>query len=803
LRGLKTITMMSGSDSEPGLNPFANLQGKKKGDRGLYGHIPHLDDDDNDDDDDGFLEAGKAEKRKQIMLPGNSLKECRLFMMGIFFFATLAVLVFTVGPRNDVRAVPAPTNTDTDGTSSLSTLIPGQDNSAKKATPFYYSEVFDPFQLQSSASSNYAALFSPPSTATLFHGKGDQNNLGFLSQPSVFNNTLVFISEGDIYISSIHNKDDDSYVIPASRLTQTVGNVLTPKINPKYPYLIAFSATYTASRELYLMDLRQDYRRPAQRLTYIPNGIREVVSWSQDGKSILFTASNQNIALPSTKIYSIAINTSPTPESPTRHDRQTLSQQNMAGSMESLPLAQAVDAVPYGNCLYFIRYKQSSKTFRYLGGTAETLWGYCQNKDKAVKLYDYIGTTRSPQIYQQKYLLFISDRYYPNSKNTQTQTSTLNLFAVPLPTTKQMYNGKEFQAWSQIVPLALTSISCEEGSDGRQLMEYDIDQETGHIVLRVGADFKMLDAAQIQSALESSFSSVRRRLEDGDEGSTSNENNVDSSSSSQNDDENAVPKSNKEESTTPSKEKASKSSSLYSGVTNTLTSTPLRVAVYSDFNLQQERRFSVKLPKSLNSVDIFPTLQKQNYALLSVRGQAFVAPVLSKPTKPYTGMGQMLPPRSYKLMPSSDLGGITRVLNIKYLPSSNKLATPKALVLATDPLSETAEHAIYVLPCDSSTKPHFSVDDMPIPILGGHTSTGGSSKDGGLGSVDPESLQVSPCGRRAAWYVFISQFPNIERKDSFLFMLLTSLHFCYWIWIGWTRRDVSLSLQSQQKKERK
>lgn len=133
-----------------------------------------------------------------------------------------------------------------------------------------------------------------------------------------------------------------------------------------------------------------------------------------------------------------------------------------------------------------------------------------------------------------------------------------------------------------------------------------------------------------------------------------------------------------------------------------------------------------------------------------MRGQSFVSPVIPKEYADYRGIN-MIPPRGYKFMPSSSLGGITRILAVRHVKPEDKLGEPKALVLATDPLSETAEHALYLLPCDPSIKPFFSLEDMPIPIIGGHLSTGGSTKDGGLGSIYARSLEVSPCGRRAAW----------------------------------------------------
>ena len=83
-----------------------------------------------------------------------------------------------------------------------------------------------------------------------------------------------------------------------------------------------------------------------------------------------------------------------------------------------------------------------------------------------------------------------------------------------------------------------------------------------------------------------------------------------------------------------------------------------------------------------------------------------------------------------------------------------------ALVLATDPLSPTGEHAFYLVRTDAMASPAFGfaalyeygdyVEDtgLPAPFFGGHLETGGSTREGGLGSVYADSIKVSPCGRR-------------------------------------------------------
>ena len=85
------------------------------------------------------------------------------------------------------------------------------------------------------------------------------------------------------------------------------------------------------------------------------------------------------------------------------------------------------------------------------------------------------------------------------------------------------------------------------------------------------------------------------------------------------------------------------------------------------------------------------------------------------------------------------------------------------MLLATDPLSATGEHAFYLVRTDASASPSFGfaalygyendVDGtgLPKPFLGGHLGTGGAVADGGPGSVYPDTVSVSPCGRRFAW----------------------------------------------------
>ena len=107
------------------------------------------------------------------------------------------------------------------------------------------------------------------------------------------------------------------------------------------------------------------------------------------------------------------------------------------GAVTPVPLAQANDAsnanVDDKNCTFFVRYKQSSSTIRYIGGTAENIWSWCGVDDVTTKLSgDYKGSSRSPRYVSRdgnNYLLFLSDR---SDGGLEPSPLITNLFAQPL-----------------------------------------------------------------------------------------------------------------------------------------------------------------------------------------------------------------------------------------------------------------------------------------------------------------------------------------------------------------------------------
>ena len=154
---------------------------------------------------------------------------------------------------------------------------------------------FHPFDL----STDYTTLAQPPP----IENDNNQDSLGYMMQPNVVNNTLVFVSEGDLYLTKLLSQQ-----VAAVKLTTTVGNVRTPLMNPVYPHLIAYTGTYTGRREVYLLNLSQR-TTAAQRLTYwdSPGGIYDLVAWKDDGLSLVFSAMSNEVGLPDVRLYQLTL----------------------------------------------------------------------------------------------------------------------------------------------------------------------------------------------------------------------------------------------------------------------------------------------------------------------------------------------------------------------------------------------------------------------------------------------------------------------------------------------------------------
>jgi len=603
-----------------------------------------------------------------------------------------------------------------------------KENNQWDGAPF----VVTPPQLQHDVESSIALL--------------ENSRLGYVQHPTIVNKTIVFSTEGDLYLTRLSEDDKHEQPMPAMKLTTTVGNALHPKLNPKYPYLLVYSATYTGVREVYLLDLRPSTSSngnpgtpgsPALRLTYTPGGISSVVGWNDDGTTILYSSlSRSSNSLPATRLFRLTLSwggesenvkvvkggnkntkvsdkeqqttkdedadkTSKSKDTKTsddgddedisvnkstlvkvaektkdedahkrrvekqrrhlaklsqaRRNSQSLGKDSLHHSIiEPVPLAQATEGVYHSDCIYFTRFKQSSSTKRYVGGTAESLWGYCQDEydDLAFPLTgDYNGTSKSPSIYytddekEDDYIFFLSDRSR-STDNKQWLASSMDLWAAPLPLSPS----------EPIKPTRLTNVACE--NNGIDLSEYAIDSSTGGVVLRIGADLHYMSPETILAKLK---------------------------------------KGNK----------------------NNQQSIQLSIAVYSDFSSMQERIIPMEEGKHITTLDAFATPYGTISTLITARGQTFVAPVIadtkSIPQSKYGGGGRNMPARRYKVAPGTGGGGLVRILSAKHVPQPKVTSAEVdsgerlALILATDPLSPTGEHAFYLIRVDAaSSSPAFS-----------------------------------------------------------------------------------------------
>lgn len=196
-------------------------------------------------------------------------------------------------------------------------------------------------------------VFQPPSLLNQQNQDFSSHALlGYLKSPNIVDSHVVFCSEGDAFVATIPSKGEKSF--PAIKLTKTVGNVLDPKLHPSLRYL-AYTATYTGRRELYLMDLLRP-QSSAIRLTYWDSsaGVSGLIGWW--GDSLVFRAMSNEISFPDMRLYVLHLSNI----APSGDGQVSVSQ------IDPIPLSQAIDASRHGSCWYFVRFSQSSQTIRYV-----------------------------------------------------------------------------------------------------------------------------------------------------------------------------------------------------------------------------------------------------------------------------------------------------------------------------------------------------------------------------------------------------------------------------------------------------
>ncbi|MCH8822119.1 MAG: PDZ domain-containing protein [Planctomycetes bacterium] len=105
--------------------------------------------------------------------------------------------------------------------------------------------------------------------------------VGYYSQPALYDNRIVFVSEGDLWTATIPDNADETII--AYRLTSSDGNESKPCFNSDGKS-IAFTAQYDGNTDVYVMSIDGG---PPKRLTF--HGDRdETLCWSADGSKVLF-----------------------------------------------------------------------------------------------------------------------------------------------------------------------------------------------------------------------------------------------------------------------------------------------------------------------------------------------------------------------------------------------------------------------------------------------------------------------------------------------------------------------------------
>jgi tricorn protease len=200
---------------------------------------------------------------------------------------------------------------------------------------------------------------------------------GYYRFPAVHKDTVVFVSEGDLWSVDIGGG-------PARRLTTHHGQETHPAISPDGS-TIAFSAQYEGPTEIYTMPLAGGL--PVRRT--FAGQASTVVGWTPDGR-ILY-ATQKYSTLPNTRLVSL----------------------DPASGLETvIPLDQAAEGSydPSGKTLVFARLPfQGSYTKRYKGGTVQSLWKFGPGSEASPLTPDYAGTSKNPLSWNGR-IYFVSDR---------------------------------------------------------------------------------------------------------------------------------------------------------------------------------------------------------------------------------------------------------------------------------------------------------------------------------------------------------------------------------------------------------
>ncbi len=289
-------------------------------------------------------------------------------------------------------------------------------------------------------------------SAVLLGPAAGAGTVGYYRQPALHEDTLVFVSEGDLW--KVPRKGG-----VATRLTSHPGEESLPALSPDGKTL-AFTAQYEGATEVYTMPLAGG--RPVRRT--FDAGTVSFLGWAPDGK--LLHGTNARSTLPAIQLAVL----------------------DLAGkgpSRRFVPLAQAADGCydDTGKTLFFTRLPfQGSHTRRYKGGTVQKLWKFADGADEAVPLTaGYAGTSKNPMWWKGR-VYFLSDR-----------DGTMNVWSMA-PDGSDLKQHTRHSGWD------ILSASLSKG----------------RIAYQLGADLHILDiaagtTARVPITLESDLDQTRER----------------------------------------------------------------------------------------------------------------------------------------------------------------------------------------------------------------------------------------------------------------------------------------------------
>lgn len=205
-----------------------------------------------------------------------------------------------------------------------------------------------------------------------------QSSEGYYRFPAIHNETVVFTSEGDLWMTDIKGGI-------AQRLTTHHGMESQAAISSDGK-LIAFSAQYEGPTEVYTMAIEGGL--PTRRTYEGENAL--VVGWTPDGQVLYST--EQHSTLPNRQLAMVNL-------------------ENYETSLISLNQASDGSYGANSTTIFFTRLPfQGSRTKRYKGGTVQNIWKFTQGMEEAVPLTsDYTGTSKAPMYWDNR-IYFVSDR---------------------------------------------------------------------------------------------------------------------------------------------------------------------------------------------------------------------------------------------------------------------------------------------------------------------------------------------------------------------------------------------------------